>query len=384
MIYLSMVLIGRRHWQAREEGGVTARPLPRAGARPAGRRRAASPCSSRTATGCGPTSAPSSSARSRDETRELLDELRDNDDVKSVKIDAYISPQVPTEFAVDQAEPAQHARGVAGPGPRQDRRRPARDSQLRPRGRAGREELRHHAAGADRRPSAARRSTEEFFLGIAVTSGLDKVVTPFLNKGIPVEYELIRSIMTVAGTQAAARSASSRRACSIMAPTARARTSGRWSPSCASSTTSSASIPRSRSAATTTRCSPCSRRCSTPTRSTTWSTRSAPACRRRCSKIRSRTSTPSRVPGTGQPKQSSMGGMAHVRHAARRSPRATSDQLWRLLGVDDGRPDAKSSLAGLRPEQSVRPMQDPQWVFIDHGNQAPRAVQREEPRHRRA
>ena len=38
-------------------------------------------------------------------------------------------------------------------------------------------------------------------MGLAVTSGLDKVVTPFVNKGIPVEYELIRSIMTVADKQ---------------------------------------------------------------------------------------------------------------------------------------------------------------------------------------
>ncbi len=41
------------------------------------------------------------------------------------------------------------------------------------------------------------RSLEEVFLGIACTCGLDKVVLPFLDKGIPVEYELIRSIATV-------------------------------------------------------------------------------------------------------------------------------------------------------------------------------------------
>ncbi len=41
------------------------------------------------------------------------------------------------------------------------------------------------------------RGQEEIFLGLAFTCGLDKVVIPFLGRGIPVEYELIRSIATV-------------------------------------------------------------------------------------------------------------------------------------------------------------------------------------------
>jgi ABC-2 type transport system permease protein len=38
---------------------------------------------------------------------------------------------------------------------------------------------------------------EEFILGAAFTSGLEKVVVPFFGNGVPVEYELIRSIATV-------------------------------------------------------------------------------------------------------------------------------------------------------------------------------------------
>jgi ABC-2 type transport system permease protein len=42
---------------------------------------------------------------------------------------------------------------------------------------------------------------EEVILGAAVTSGLEKVVVPFFDYGIPVEYELIRSIGTVSQGQ---------------------------------------------------------------------------------------------------------------------------------------------------------------------------------------
>jgi ABC-2 type transport system permease protein len=42
---------------------------------------------------------------------------------------------------------------------------------------------------------------EDVFLGAAFTCGLEKVVVPFFDVGIPVEYELIRSIATVANAE---------------------------------------------------------------------------------------------------------------------------------------------------------------------------------------
>src|SRR5690606_32281065 len=38
---------------------------------------------------------------------------------------------------------------------------------------------------------------EEIFLGVVVRCGLERVVIPFIDRGIPIEYELVRSIGTV-------------------------------------------------------------------------------------------------------------------------------------------------------------------------------------------
>jgi ABC-2 type transport system permease protein len=43
--------------------------------------------------------------------------------------------------------------------------------------------------------------TQEFILGAAFTCGVEKVVVPFFSNGTPVEYELVRSIATVAQPQ---------------------------------------------------------------------------------------------------------------------------------------------------------------------------------------
>ena len=43
-------------------------------------------------------------------------------------------------------------------------------------------------------------SSESIFLGIAITSGLDKVVIPFVDRSTPIEYEIIRSLSTLNGS----------------------------------------------------------------------------------------------------------------------------------------------------------------------------------------
>lgn len=46
-----------------------------------------------------------------------------------------------------------------------------------------------------------RRSEEEVYLGVVVISSYDKVVVPFFGKGLPIEYELTRSVQTVANKE---------------------------------------------------------------------------------------------------------------------------------------------------------------------------------------
>lgn len=53
------------------------------------------------------------------------------------------------------------------------------------------------APGPEDQPGAPR----EIFMGLAFTSGPEQFVLPFLSKGLPVEYELARSIRTVSQSQ---------------------------------------------------------------------------------------------------------------------------------------------------------------------------------------
>ncbi|MCO6046145.1 Gldg family protein [Aeoliella sp. ICT_H6.2] len=130
-------------------------------------------------------------------TVELLRDLSKNDDVDTILVDAYVSPTVPSEYAAHKLNligTLQELESMSG-GKIQ-----ANIHEI--------ENFSEQATTADTAfgitpqtvttISRGVMSGEEIFMGVAVRHKLDKVVVPFIDKGIPIEYELVRSITTVA------------------------------------------------------------------------------------------------------------------------------------------------------------------------------------------
>jgi ABC-2 type transport system permease protein len=196
MLYISMVLIGRRHWGGREEEQsvwwhYTARAL------------------GLVALAIGVnlflshhnlwwmdmTSERLNKASAS--TVQLIKDLRNNKDVKTIKIDAYVSPQVPAEYAghklnfvatLNELSSLSGGKIVVDLHEIENYSEAANNAEksygIQPR----------EVVTVDR----GAHKKEEIYLGAAFTAGLDRVVIPFIDKGIPVEYELVRSICTVA------------------------------------------------------------------------------------------------------------------------------------------------------------------------------------------
>jgi ABC-2 type transport system permease protein len=115
---------------------------------------------------------------------------------RPVYIQAFYSPEVPREFVSTKADLLNLLREYAARGG--DRIRlnlvstelystEARDAQKR----FGIEPRRVQTT------DEARQESAEIFLGVAFTSGLEEVVIPFFDRGLPIEYELTRSIRVV-------------------------------------------------------------------------------------------------------------------------------------------------------------------------------------------
>ena len=192
MLYLSMVLIGRRHWKGGAEGqGTRVHYFLRFVALAA------------TVLGVNMILARNDRLRVdvtteqlsslAPQTREILKTL---DTKYPIKIDAYISPTVPESYVTTRLNLISALRELEASGGKIEvaihNTEPLSEEAQRAESQFG---IKAQPVVSTSRGS---RTQEEIFLGVAFTCGLEKVVVPFFDKGLPVEYELIRSVATVA------------------------------------------------------------------------------------------------------------------------------------------------------------------------------------------
>lgn len=190
-LYLCMVLIGRRHWSGGTNSGqmvahYTARAV----------------CLLLILMGCyallSRTSlrADVTSERLSSLSPQTVEILKNLDTERGVQIDAYISPVVPESYVQTRANLINMLDEFDAQGGDKVRVRiyptePYSEESA----------LAEEQYGIEGREVATRArgamNIEEIYMGAAITSGLDRVVIPFFDRGIPAEYELVRSIATV-------------------------------------------------------------------------------------------------------------------------------------------------------------------------------------------
>ncbi|MBN1587881.1 MAG: Gldg family protein, partial [Pirellulales bacterium] len=127
------------------------------------------------------------------QTKQLLADLETD---RVVKIDAFVSPEVPEDYVqtrLNLLNTLREIQALAGD-----------KIQVRV---TETEQFTEEATLAEQRYKITPRQVttldqdkvniDQIFLGVAIRCGLNRVVIPFLDRGIPIEYELIRSIGTV-------------------------------------------------------------------------------------------------------------------------------------------------------------------------------------------
>ncbi len=191
MLYLSMILIGRRHWvRGRDWYVLGGHYLVRVVAL--------------IAIAFGANLLFARHDVRQDVTSEHLSKLspytvgllQSLDIKRPVQVDAYISPEVPESYVQERLDLLNMLRELQARGGGKVRVRVIPTDQFT-----------EEATQAEKRFGIMPRrvvttergvSTDnQIFMGVAFTSGLQKVVLPFIDRGISVEYELARSLATV-------------------------------------------------------------------------------------------------------------------------------------------------------------------------------------------
>jgi ABC-2 type transport system permease protein len=131
-------------------------------------------------------------------TKELLRNLEPKHGV--VVIDAFVSPEVPDLYVQTRTDLLNLLKEMKSRGGNKLDVRIHETDLYSPSAKLAEEQFEIAARRVPRRSGGAI-DDDSIYLGVAVQSGPDKVVIPFIDRGIPLEYELIRSIGTVGRTQ---------------------------------------------------------------------------------------------------------------------------------------------------------------------------------------
>ena len=194
-LYLNTLIAGRRHWPRDPEGFPMWAHQALRGAAVALALVAVNMLVARAAVRLDVTAERLSSVSG--ETRRLLDALPDD---RPVFIQAFLSPVVPEMFVQARSNLIRTLEEIdALAGPRVEvlieDTEPFTDAAVRAREKfgIGPRQMRDVAGG--------RAEIVDVFLGVAFTSGAEQQVIPFFDRGLPTEYEVVRTIRVVAGAE---------------------------------------------------------------------------------------------------------------------------------------------------------------------------------------
>ena len=199
MLYLCMVLIGRRHWIRSESWHVMGFHFIVRGTRPGGdgSRSGLPPRQPPRASGCDERTSQHAFVAHRRGHRRPAQGYQKAEVKRPVRIEAFVSTKVPETYLQTRLNLLTTLRELKARGGRHDGSADQRYGAHGTDGRPGQAALRHRARSACRTSSTAAYNPDQIFMSVAVTCGLERVVLPFIDRGTPVEYELVRAICTV-------------------------------------------------------------------------------------------------------------------------------------------------------------------------------------------